>query len=156
MLEARLLVKLVEAKTLWDTPPHYMNDAQDVIKEAVAMAVDTEWENRLENILNHEHHSTFEQLLETFLANHPGTTKDNLYDADHKEIHRELERKLDKNTKQCNDHVTDWLGGLINQLCTSIGDKVHRRNLQIADLKRQLREESNYAQKLVTDQENRG
>ena len=31
-----------------------------------------------------------------------------------------------------------YLRSLIDSLCLAIGDKIHRRNLQIADLKRQL------------------
>jgi len=138
MLEARLLVELVKAKTMWITPPYYTNDAQDVIRIAIAMAADTEWEDRLDRVLNPEYSQTYEQLLETFLACHLGVTEKNLYDADHEGVNREFTRVCQDADRENNDHTIACLDSLVEMLCTTIGDKIHRRNLQIADLKRSI------------------
>lgn len=137
MLEARLLVKLVEAKTMWETPPHYTNDAQDAIRDATSMAVDTEWEDRLDRVLNPEYNLPFEQLQAQFLKDHPQVTESDLIDHNHPAC-IEFHEVCQSADKQYSDHVIMCLDSLINWLCTAIGDKVHRRNLQIADLKRSI------------------
>lgn len=136
MLEARLLVKLVEAKTLWDTPPYYTNDAQDVIKDATSMAVDTEWENRISELMT-VGLIPFDQLKANFFAEHPEFTEDDLCNSESGAYFpfHEVCQEADKAYKH---HVSFGLNDLIEWLCSTIGDKVHRRNLQIADLKRNI------------------
>jgi len=135
MLEARLLVKLTEAKTLWDTPPYYTNDAQDVIKDAVSMAVDTGWETRISELMT-EGLIPFDQLKANFLADCSDFTEADLVNSESKAYwpFHEICQSADR---AYSHHVTTGLAALIEQLCSTIGDKVHRRNLQIADLKRQ-------------------
>ena len=136
MLEARLLVKLVEAKTLWDAPEHYTNDAQDVINEAISMATDTEWEDRLAEILKTEGYS-YDQIMEQIIAKYPGVTEKNIYDVEHTDAADDLRARCHESDESYNEHVVDYLDGIIDEICTKIGDKVHRRNLQIAELKRE-------------------
>ena len=135
MLEARLIAKLTEAKIMWDTPPYYRNDAQDVIKDAVSMAVDTEWENRISELMT-ECLVPYDRLKEQFLLEHPGATEAALIDSK-SEVYWSFSRVCQSADKAYNDHVSFGLGNLIEWLCSTIGDKIHRRNLQIADLKRQ-------------------
>lgn len=140
MLEARLLVKLVEAKTLWDTPPYYTNDAQDIIKDATSMAVDTEWENRISELMT-ECYMPFDQLKANFLSEHPEFTENDLVNSE-SGAYFPFHTVCQDADKAYDDHISVGLATLIEGLCSTIGDKVHRRNLQIADLKRELAKSS--------------
>lgn len=143
MLEARLLVKLARAQMLWELD--YGNDAQGEVSDAMAMAVDTEWEDRLDKVLNPEYNPTLEQLTELFLSNHPGSTKADLdieYAADkytpiYGKLYGEFHEYLVESDNQNKHNTIVCLDSLIDQICNAIGDKIHRRNLQINDLKRE-------------------
>lgn len=136
MLEARLLVKLTEAKTLWDTPPYYRNDAQCVIKDAISMAVDTEWENRISELMT-ESFIPFDQLKANFFTKHPEFTEDDLCNSE-SGAYFPFHEVCQEADKTYSNHISTGLATLTEWLCSTIGDKVHRRNLQIADLKRDI------------------
>lgn len=135
MLEARLLVKLVEAKTLWTTPPYYTNDAQDIIREAVAMAADSPWEDKLDDILPEV--VSYAELRRLSFQD-PTMTEDR------------FTKLCSTEDKRWNDIVKANLNFTIEYLCQAIGDKVHRRNLQIADLKQLLEDAKRQARKGTT------
>lgn len=138
MLEIELIKKLVEALTMWTTPPHYTNDAQDVIHEAVGLAVDTEWEKEIQEILEPEMHPpTLEQLEAAFLEEHKEYTKENLTDLCH-DANWKYHHFLEQSDKDESKRIVYLMESLIRRLGDSVSDKVHRRNMQIADLKKQL------------------
>lgn len=138
MLEIEVIKKLVTAHTLWTTPPYYTNDAQDVIREAVGLTVDTEWEKEVQEILEPEiKPTTLEELEVLFLKRHPEYTKENLTDIGHEAFfaYHEFLSELDG---KVSEHIAWAMRSIIRRLGDSVTDKVHRRNLQIADLKKQL------------------
>lgn len=143
MLEVMLIEKLVEARTMWTTPPYYTNDAQDIIKEAVSMAVDSKWETEVNRILDPENKpGTYEQLRDSFLKNNPGVTLDNiigvLVDGKHHEAYWRFHNTCEQSDKAENDRIVSTMDFIIQCINNEIGDKIHRRNLQIADLKKKL------------------
>lgn len=133
MLEARLISKLAYALALWETPPYYTNDAQYRIQEAVNLAADSLWESRIAEVLEPEFpFPTYEQIVARTKELHPDIPEDKLIGStDLIEACQEADRQRDR-------HIVQGLENLINDLCSAIGDKIHRRNLQITDLKRQL------------------
>lgn len=135
MLEARLLVKLTKVLTLWETPPYYTNDAQDELKDAVSMAVDTQWEERIANVT--ADYPEYEWLKKCFFDSHPGATEENIIDGK-SEFYWKFTEVCSKSDQEYNNTVIVKLEALIDWICSAIGDKIHRRNLQIADLKGQL------------------
>ena len=142
MLEARLLVKLAGARTMWHM--HHTNDAQDIISDAVNMAVDTKWEDEITTILIMPGMRNYEDIMTEVLSSYPGVTKENIYDTDeqfhykHPDAITELRRLCSESDKQYEDYVSGQLDYFIESLTNAISDKIHRRNLQIADLKRKL------------------
>lgn len=142
MLEAQLLVKLSEAKTLWVTPPYYRNDAQDVIRSAVSAAADTKWEEPIAAILDNEM-GDYDSRLESFLHNNH-LTKDDVATPDAK-AYSDWERECSEADARWEQWVIGGIDSTISSLCDEIGDKIHRRNLQIADLKRENDQRVNQA-----------
>lgn len=146
MLEIELIKKLAVAHSMWTTPPYYTNDAQDVIMQAVGLAVDTEWEKEIQEILEPEMKSpSLEQLEAIFLSMYPKYTKDNLNNYGH-EANRRYQGFLGQSDKEENERITGLMEVLIQRLGDSVSDKVHRRNLQIADLKKKFDNSSQAAQ----------
>jgi hypothetical protein len=142
MLEARLLVNLAHAQSLHMLG--YTNDAEDAIGGAVMMAVDTKWEDELATILIMPGMRNYEDIKTEVLSRHQGVTEENIYDMDahfcdkHTRATNELRRLCREDDKQYNEYVSDQLSQFIESLTNAISDKIHRRNLQIADLKREL------------------
>lgn len=156
MLEAQLLAKLVLAQVYWEED--YGNDVQGILQSATNMAADTEWENKIADITGEEYHETYEQLQARFLHNnYPDVTPEQLsqigstyhslswqHDAKISEPTDAQKRMVDQWDEECRNadaqwrhHVTEGIACMIDELDNAIGDKIHRRNLQIADLKKQ-------------------
>ncbi len=148
MLEARLLVKLTEAKTLWDTPPYFTNDAQEVINGAISMAVDTDWENRISELMT-EGLIPYDHLKSRFLSGHLRATEADLINSE-SEWYWPFHDMCEQSDKAYSHHVSTGLATITEWLCSTIGDKVHRRNLQIADLKRSIQVTENSLKRLMS------
>lgn len=156
MLEAQLLIKLVRAQVYWEQ--NYGNDTDGVLELAMNMAVDTDWEDKIDDIIHDEFHETYEQLQARFLHNnYPDVTPEQLaqigstyhslswqYNAKIKEPTDAQKRMVGQWDDECRNadaqwrqHVSQGIDYMIGKLDNAIGDKIHRRNLQIADLKKQ-------------------
>jgi hypothetical protein len=141
MIEIELIKKLVEAHTLWVTPPYYTNDAQNVIMQAVNLAVDTEWEKQLQEILEPDNPiPPLEKLEEQFLARNSQYTKDDIqdYNNTHNSANSEYHAYLQSIGEAEKQRIVGMMEYMTHKLGESVSDKVHRRNIQIADLKKQL------------------
>jgi len=139
MLETKLITKLTEALTLWGiTPPYYRNDAQDVLYDTEVLASGSDFEADITRILNPEFpEPDYDELVNIFLKQHPQWTKDNLFETGHDASLR-FHEVCEGSDKRRSDIIVGQIMFNISKLEASIAYKIHCRNVQIDDLKRQV------------------